>query len=573
MKPVTDPALLEQLNAGSSQVVSDPDLLKQLEQEEAEPEGDFWEGTVKSANLGLRGLGRQVTNMMLPKSMEPEWATKEGIQQFEEESAEQFAKPGGSTGRFLGEAVGLAPTMLVGPLLGGAAKLAGSAGLARTAAGLAKVGQGAGASGAAGRAAIESGMAGSVIAGEDNRTMGALTGAGIGAGVGGGIHRLAKSLGKGTGVTPESVQLQERAAKAGIDDMFIPAERASANSVVRNVYGYLRQMPMAKKALNQEMNEGMDVFRTVAAREGMGEGATFAQITAKMTPEEQAGVLTKAKDQVYDVIKKGNYEASVFDDALDPMVQLVNKNKGNTLLKKEADKLIQEARTRITSGANGRISGHDLIQYKNELAEQASLEMAEAATRPAAIAKRQMIEVIDEMISKNLSRGGSGQQKNMNKMILDGWKNMRKIERELNTMIEAPGLAKGTGRGKYRAEDLSKLAQKKGAGSTKELADLGFDVMEYHPVKVPFEKLLGNMPYFAVMGLLSSSGVLPMVGGVAALGALGRGLATKTVQRGIMGQTAPQRALTKAVKQGSPVLREGVKIGATLPLTIGATRE
>jgi hypothetical protein len=152
----------------------------------------------RGALAGATGLGRNVANMVLPQSLEPEWATREAIQREAQGNRALLDTGAGKAGAFVGETLATLP-------VGGVAGMGAKAALTQGGKLLAK--QAAARAGAPVASAMAGGaLEGAAAAGPDNR----LTGAAVGGTVGALMPWAANRLANPVAATPEARLLMDK---------------------------------------------------------------------------------------------------------------------------------------------------------------------------------------------------------------------------------------------------------------------------------------------------------------------------------------------------------------------------
>ena len=254
---------------------------------------------------GLKGAGRGFTNLLLPETWEPEWATDEAIAGQDYRDQALMDTKAGLAGNILGGAVATAPLgMGVGGLaVKGGSALAKSLGAAK---GMGKVG------GRVVRGIGQGASEGAVLSRPGDRVQGAMLGAGLGGALplaAGAIGKGTRALGRGaTNVIPEAASLERSMIKSGAEDLLdspqgltkrealelsakggtdelgnkvaaniIPLSQAAEPGFIKQIYeGFVSNIPF--NSLRQQRIVAVEKFREVVLKNAIPEGVNPSSV-------------------------------------------------------------------------------------------------------------------------------------------------------------------------------------------------------------------------------------------------------------------------------------------------------
>jgi hypothetical protein len=322
------------------------------------------------------------------------------------------------------------------------------------------------------------------------------------------------------------------------------------------------------------MDEAEQAFRATAAREAAPVGARVAGETG----EELAKGLKQAQKEVYDEIKSFSFRPDWMDESFEPVMRRWQSSQPDSQRVSQAIQQVRhEMRQRMADAATSRgtnISGHDLISVRNELttlgrkaAKEGNYELGQAYNK----ARESIDQMIYDQLATGTTRGAGAAER---QVASQRWQNLRNVERDLETVASAAGRPGAETAGAFLPSDLARVGAKKGSERMEQLGRQGYEVLQA-PTRESaggVETLLGKAPYFAALGASTFGGPAAILGAAGGGAVLGRTLASRPVQRAILGQTKKQRALRKALRRGSPYLR-GVARAGYLPAIPGSTRD
>jgi hypothetical protein len=467
---------------------------------------------LEGIGAGLTNVAKRATNMVLPDSLTPEWASDEAIANQAE--IDQGLGTRGQLGKMTGEIVGTLPVGGAGgAVLKGAraARAASSAPtlLTRTMASPAT------------RAVLEGGTIGAVLADPDDRLGGATSGAvlsgalsAVGRGVGAGLRKITPSI------TKEAEELQN------LTHHFIPLSQAARKGITRQVYNaLLANIPGVGGKIRGQYKQAVDDFRRFAVENAMP-SRSHVVFTGKETAQE---VLERLDDFWQGNKAKGI--AGAFDEIKDwKQFRIFREHNGLGLNQKMAKELSEH--TGLSIPKKGEIvTGEHLLELKTGIGELAS----KYGSRKASI-MRKAKENIDDILEKNLAtKNGQGPGDVMLANYREAvekfpvYQSIRAAAKNLKDVEFSPSRLGGKMR--RRAADEMSDAERATLLGTEALED--------------FPSRQGLFQTAAALGLggaalkgaeLSDN---PYVGGALTLGALiggGRALASPITQKAISGQ-------------------------------------
>ena len=353
----------------------------------------------------LSGIGggmvegaRKATNLVLPDSLTPEWASDEAINEQARMDAPLEATTGGSVGKMIGQTALTAP---IGAGVGaGALRAATALRGARAAAGVAPR-----LAGALGRSAVEGGVEGAILA----RPGEGLEGAALGAGLSGGLTGAARGLGAigrkmKIDKMPEASALEAKMKGSVLHegDEFIPISQSGAkDSLGRMLYNnVLANFPGVGGKLRKQYERALGSFRETAIDE--------------VLPVDPATGLKKNLAQVFQSGDDIQRSFSSVDDAFDEAFKVPRGLKSvrvpqswfvrfgvdpNSNELSGAAALLSQQGGRLPSGksipVNGRMDGTQAMELRQAIQDLINDKGMKGTIRRSA--KNQLIKLKDDL--------------------------------------------------------------------------------------------------------------------------------------------------------------------------------
>lgn len=502
-------------------------------------DGTFLEGM----GAGMMNVARRATNLALPDSLTPEFATDEKIEeQTELDKYMTFGHGGG--GKMTGELIATAPLgMGVG---GGVAKGAAAMGarsmLPKAIAGT--LGRG------VGRAAVEGATYGGVMADPGEGASGALTGAAFGGTLGAAGRMLGKVAGKGSlvQITREAKQLQK------LTGTFIPLSQSAEVGMTRMVYNaFLANIPGVGGKVRGQYQHALNDMRKFVSEHALPDTAKVHNLV-KLTGRETVDEL---------VTKMGAYWNVAFDGIKKlPVVGLKHKTPA---IPASLTKALKSHGNFVIPQQGKTMTGSQVLELKTAIGE--IIPTLGAQQRGKVIAYSQQI---DDLLRANFDPTGKGKGAAAASLTeyfqatkyYTPWQAFKKAANTADDLSEfgAGQLAKtakaGTGSVLPKSTHANPLATQRRAGQ------LGVKALEDFPSKQGlFQTLAATAPVTSVVGTgLMGGGGAAMAAAFPMVIALGRLGASKGLQRYLSGQTTGQRLGKVLMRKYSQELQ---RLGAT----------
>ena len=338
----------------------------------------------------------------------------------------------GMAGSLLGETAALAPLGAIG----GVAKGAQAARIARGAAQGGKVAKAIGAAGLVGEGAAT----GALMADPGNKDIGALAGSAISGGLGG----LGKVMGRvGGGIVKKSPEAQALMKETGQE--FMPIGMAAADDGASGMakWAYnnlLPALPLTTGTLKGQVDDATRALRSHAIKQGTPDGAV-PNLAPQGATQDFVSTVAKTFDEGY---------KRVFTDV---------KGKEMSFLAKELPPVSKEASdiVRKKFGDLTRLTGTDLMEAKKLLQDEAAKHI-NVAGRQVSKDMLAAADAIDELVKVRLMKGVKGPSpKNMAKLEEYGTLNSKWME--FKQLEEA---AQGAVGGEFSMGSLQKIVQREG---------------------------------------------------------------------------------------------------------------
>lgn len=512
--------------------------------EKATSDSDF-ENFLAGAGSGLTSIGRKATNLVLPDSMTPDWASDEAIAEQARMDEELMDTKAGMGGRVVGE---IAATLPVGGAVGAVGKgLAATRGLGAGGRVLGKALQR-----GAPRAVVEGGAVGAVMADPDNRGVGAALGAGLGGTLSKAGSVLGKTLGSGmVKITKEADELQK------LTGQFIPLSQSAEAGLTKQFYNaFLANLPGVGGKIRGQYQSALDDLRRFAGEHAMPDtpdAHTLVNLTGKETVEEMVAKLENYWTTAFDGIKK--IPLRTFKDA-------------NPVPNAELAKLIQKSGfgTIKIPGPGVKFTGADFLTLKTTLGE---ISASQGAKARSLITKYQ--KQLDHMLERNLDPYGKGRgaaAKALNDYRAaqnkwGTWQSFRKAaEAAKDNQHFSPSQIAKAGTNTELAAGAKGPVQRAG--------ELGVTALENFPSRQGlFQTLAASGPVLSAGAGWAAAGASGA--GLALLGAIGTGrlFASKGLQKFLSGQTKGQRLNKALMKKYSTELKRLGMTGRDIAVVLG----
>lgn len=491
----------------------------------------FGENLLVGAGQGLHHIAQRASNIAghavgADYATDPSgWASDQAIKDREDTDKDIEGTAGGKIGRIGAEVLATLPLGAgVGKGLGLASDaLAGGGRAAQLASGA--LGSG------VGQAAVE-GAATNRLTSDDPDAL--LQGAGMGAALGIAGKVLKRTLG---GIVQKSAgagDLEHLAGQQG-RDIFIPVSRAADDAgdiptkFVRTLYREgLPLVPTVGGRLEKQTSNAKQVVRDMVAGESDPANVMNTAVTETDMARRQA--MKKAFDREYESTVK-NYDYPVAHDFRDQVTQRIEAAMPgvDSVTKNKIATLVDRNMQRFSDGRN-QISGSNLLN-----ARQAGNNSFGELAGPEKEAFHHANGIYDDIVHDTLSSGTQGMQAD-----LDAYKNLSEPYKNFKVYGKAVNAAKRTG-GEFEPSQLAAAANPdKNPG----LYNLG----------VTANKVLGGNTghgSFALRTAAHGAGIFSAFTHPVATAAtvlVGHGLASETVQRALMGDTAAQQSVSNLLK-------------------------
>lgn len=481
---------------------------------------------------GMVRTAKGLTNLVLPDSLTPEFASDENIREMDKRDKHLPA-----SGQMIGSAVaGLPLSMGLGSGLGAATRLAGAG---------TKVGQVA--ASPLTRTLAEGASQGAVNADPDEQGEGAL----LGAAIGGGLHGLGKGGGRVLrGLVKKSEEaeaLQQLAAQHG-EDLFVPISQAGDESTLagRLTKGFFKEalpiVPGVRGQMTKQADEAAEKMRELAIKEGLPEGVPVPGDVGKR-PLESMDYIRDEFNKAYDDTVK-SYAFNVPSDLKKQVKVAFQKAAGPkttvnpTTLNKVADEVT--AIVEKFSGGTKVLDGTNILNAKREISEL--IGAAAGHEKPGYLAAD---ELLDDIIKAEMSQGG----KASNLADLKKYLELTPAYRAFVPVRRAAQNARPT-EGRFKFSQLADASAK--SPEQQVLGQLGHSVLDKSPVS---GGLVGKILAGVGFGGAGFGAFLdPVSTGLAIAG--GNTLASKPAQRLLLGDTKFQRALAEALRKNPELKRK-----------------
>lgn len=408
------------------------------------------------------------------------------------------------------------------------------------------------------QAAVEGGMAGVLNADPTQRGEGALQGATAGAVLERGGRLLGRTLQGLVLRSPEARQLDQLADLHQMDIRLPLAQAASDEGVIsplmKFVYGrVLPSLPGAESSMARQAQRAGAQFRELAMKEASpgGLGSTQRGYAAglPLTTGKQVGAGGDVRMSMKDI-------QNAFQNEYATTIKSYSFNKPNAA---DFASFLQQKFPNIDSATlngavrtfdslsnqyskGGVLDGDNLIRMKSELAQLGRSAKGDRAGQSFFQAQ----EFLDDLVRTELSAGNKPQ----NLLDLQRYEDLAEPWRNFQRVQKAAARTKDPD-GQFTPQELSRVV--KTMGSDRDLARGAAPMQELSALG---EKTVGQQipnPSFleraATMSALGAMGLFTGPQGAAALYGLGRGAASPAVQDVLMGTTATQKALTKALRK------------------------
>jgi hypothetical protein len=507
------------------------------------------------AGSGMVDVGRKAANLALPKSLEPEWATKEAIAGQGARDEDLLSTGAGLAGNIVGGAVATAPVgMGAGAALGaGARGLSTITNVPRLARALEAAGKVQGVGGRVAQGAAQGGVEGALLASPDSRGAGAGMGAAMGGGiplVGGAVGKVGRFLSKDRRSDAAKIlqgqmdKVSDDLGYTGAERPMIPASQALEPGIMKQVYeGFVANMPGASAKLRGQYDQAMGGFRQAAIKEAAPKGTNIGQIFQHGDDlQESLGFLKDSWDDAFDAVNTrpmrvpGNFWPQGVKDQLKqfeivlPVGQVTGKEL--TTAKTQIQGLIDE----LPTGPLGKVARDRLVAQKTQ---------------------------IDNLIKNQLPP-------DMVAKFDDNLSGYKKFEDLMAAAKTNPGTSAFTP--KALAAQTSKRAGRKGlfgdAGPLQDLGYFGQEALQNFPSRAGVFQTLaavgaaqgitgGVTGNEGLMGSALATVLIPLAGA--------RGLSNRTVQRMIMEGLKKPKAMEELIDkfpEAADVLRRYTTAGA-----------
>lgn len=494
----------------------------------AEPSMENFRAGVGSGMLrGWKGL----TNLALPDSLTPEWASDENIQEMDKRDVHLPL-----SGKIIGGAAGTAPLSgATGALLSTASKAAPAASvLART---LASPWS---------RTAIEGATQGAIFADPDEQGQGALIGAGLGT--------TLSALGKGGGrllrglieKSEAAKALEQLAAQHG-DEIFLPISQAADEKGIISRLGktfYKEALPIVpgvKGKLTRQGAEAADKLREIALKEALPDGGQLPAEAGKKV-SQAVSAIQKQFDDAYDQTIK-SYAFTVPKDLTKQVAGKVRAvTDPKTVVNSQTlNKVTSEVEGLMKQFSNGKpdIDGQNLLNVKRELSDL--IKLAKNHEKPVYKAADQWI---DDHIVAEMKAGGIKTNLNDLKRYLDLTPAYRAF-----APVQAAAKQAADKEGRFLFRTLARTA--KNSPEQRVIGQIGAETVDKSAAAGGLTgKILAGLGMGgAGFGALMSPGAT-----ITALG-VGNALATKPVQRALLGDTKLQRRIIELLRNNPNAAR------------------
>lgn len=490
------------------------------------------------AGVGSGGaqIARGATNLALPDSLTPEFASDETIREKARLEAPLTNTDSGAFGQMVGQGVATLPVGL------------GTGAAARALTGATRAGKVLKATlgNPFGRSAVEGATTGAITADPEHRGLGAVIGSALSSsmsGLGGMGGRVNSGLIKKSEAAED---LQHLAGQHG-EDIFIPISQSGSEDDFVSRIGkqfYKEALPIVPGVgfrLKGQAAKAADKLREISVREALPPGASMPSNAAKDMKGAVRGLKTEF-DKAYDDTVK----SYAFNIPSDFDVQLADKITKSAGPKTKVDnvtlgKITTMVRGLVDQFSDGKttIDGSNLLNVKRSISRL--MRGAEGHEKGPLMAAD---SVIDDIITNDLKQGGSKQ----NLADLQKYQELTPAYRAFTPLEKSVKAAAGKG-GKF---NFSTLARNSGRSPEQSIiGELGSEVLDKPAASSTLTgKVLANlgMAGAGFGAFMSVPATLAAIGG-------GHALASKTAQKAMLGDTAMQRAMVEALRKHPELAR------------------
>jgi hypothetical protein len=475
----------------------------------------------------LRGW-KGLTNLVLPDSLTPEWASDKNIQEMDQRD-EELPMAGKLAGN-------LAATAPLSGALGAAQRGATALSTASKAPALLTRALGSGAT----RAALEGGTQGAIYADPEHQGEGALVGAALGTG----LHGLGKVGGRvlrGAVEKSESAKALEQLAAQHGDEIFLPlAQAASDDGLISPLAkGFYKDalpiVPTVKGQLEKQSTKAADKLREISVKEALPSGSPLPPNSGSKVGAA-VKTLEKEFDDAYDQTVK-SYSFNVPKD-LDAKIGAAIKagtDPKTVVNKTTASKVIAEVKALFAQFSDGKphIDGQNLLNVKRMISKL----IGEAENHEKG-AFRSADKMIDDLIETEMKQGGKAQ----NLADLKRYKDLTPAYRAFSPLATvAEGAADKEGRFLFRS--LAKEAEH--SPEQRLIGQIGADTVDKPATG---SSLVGKILGGAATGGAGIGAFMAPAATAAVVGG-GRLLGSKGVQKALMGDTKLQKMLVELLRK------------------------
>lgn len=385
------------------------------------------------------------------------------------------------------------------------------------------------------RAALEGAVAGAGAASPDEQGSGAVKGAILSAIIdrmfaGGG--RVIRGL---VNKSESARNLEQLAAQHG-EEIFLPISQAASTDdltsrLAKTAYGEgLSLIPGVRGQLTRQADDATAAIRNIALREATPDGVTLPADAGRRV-QESLNVIRQGFENIYDdTIRSYAFNIpETFGDDVAAAVRREIPNVDDTTVGRVAEAAVEQMQ-RFSSG-RPVIDGGNLLNVRDAIQE-----LARRAPRVERPAMRIAQEQIEDLITSELTQGGARQ----NLADLARYGNLDEPLRHFTGLERASRAARARG-GEFTMNQLARnasdpvqldIAQQAGAVLNQPAAGTSFTG----------RNLIGGA------GIVGVSALTDPITGALILGG-GNVLATRTVQRALMGDTSAQRAIARIIQQ------------------------
>ncbi len=535
-------AVLRDLDAKVASTQKDLD-----EYEAPDPTADMNAGEKLLAGIGsgLTDISRKATNLLLPESMEPDWAKSEAIHKQAEEDKALLNDGWGLAGNIVGSTAATLPaTAPVGVAMRGAA------GAMRAGSRLAKALRATPVTGAA-----EGAVAGAVMGNPDDRG----DSAELGAVIGGAVPVLGKALkrvgAKGiVSMTPESRILQ----KQGID---VPIAQGAKHGLAKTIYrDWLPAMPLGGARLIKQSQKAFQQWRDKVAEQTLPKWAQKDAAKYIDTTSTQ-NTMRKIVD-FWDNVAYADINPKVFHTDRKWMTQTARKLYDGA--NPEARTFFQQQLAQLRN-KQGLVTGRDLMTLRMKLSEKAGSYKGDVLDMKESLYK--LSDVVEGMMERQLKVGKPGSKSHQ---IFQRWQENKPAYARYLDMRKAAKKETGDFM-EYSPRDMSTASAARttepkgvsGRGAMQNVGQIG-------------QKGLGDP--LDKPSLWRGIATLGLVGGTAALSSVPAAMVTfgglraagnPAVQKILSGSYVGQRKLAAALHKNRDKLRKLGTVGRTALIDYG----